>query len=42
MSANLTQPNDLPEGLESGTLPLPAIMGLNAAITVYKRSCEKW
>ena len=42
MSASLTQPNDLPESLESGTLPLPAIAGLNAAVTVYKRECEKW
>lgn len=31
------QPSELPEALESGTLPTPAIAGLNAA---FKYSCE--
>ena len=31
-SASTTQPTDTPEGLESGTLALPAIMGLSAGL----------
>ncbi len=33
MSQSVIQPSDLPEALESGTLPLPNILGLNAAIS---------
>lgn len=32
-SENVLQPSELPESLESGTLPTPAIAALNAAIT---------
>lgn len=37
-SANTTQPTDTPEGLESGTLALPAIMGLNAGLNYVKHN----
>lgn len=33
MSQSVVQPLELPEALESGTLPLPSILGLNAAIS---------
>lgn len=36
-SLSLTQPTDFPDGYESGTLPTPAIAGLNSAISW----CEK-
>ena len=41
MSQSVIQPIDLPESLESGTLPLPAIIGLNAALTYTKHNGEK-
>lgn len=37
MSQSPYQPTDLPEALEAGTLPLPNIVGLNAAISYTKR-----
>lgn len=36
-SHELRQPDDMPEGFESGTLPTPAIAGLCAAIGVCRR-----
>lgn len=41
MSQSLIQPEDLPEALESGTLPLPAILGLNAALCYTSREWQK-
>lgn len=35
------QPSELPEALESGTLPTPAIAGLNAALKYYAEFGEK-
>ncbi|MFR5062482.1 MAG: aminotransferase class V-fold PLP-dependent enzyme [Christensenellales bacterium] len=40
-SHELKQPEDLPEGLETGTLPTPAIAGLCAAIDWCKRESLK-
>ena len=40
MSQSHVQPTDLPEALESGTLPLPAIMGLYAALCYTERESE--
>ena len=37
MSQSHMQPIDLPEALESGTLPLPAILGLHGALSYTKR-----
>lgn len=37
MSQSHMQPTDLPEALESGTLPLPAILGLHAALCYTQR-----
>ncbi len=37
MSQNTVQPADLPEALESGTLPLPNIIGLFASLCYTKR-----
>ena len=37
-SANITQPTDTPEGLESGTLALPSIMGLSAGLNYVKHN----
>ncbi|MBQ2713733.1 MAG: aminotransferase class V-fold PLP-dependent enzyme [Clostridia bacterium] len=44
-SQNLTQPLDIPEGFESGTLPVPNILGLGAgvdfAIINQQKICQK-
>lgn len=40
-STQLTQPTDMPEGYEAGTLPLPAISGLCAAIGWSKENFAK-
>ncbi len=39
-SQSVLQPKDLPEALESGTLPLPNIVALNAAINYTKRNFD--
>ncbi len=39
-SSELNQPNDLPEGFEAGTLPLPAIAGLCAALAWHEKNKE--
>lgn len=41
MSKSLVQPADLPEAFESGTLPLPNILGLYAALCFTEREGEK-
>lgn len=41
MSNSTVQPTELPEALESGTLPLPNILGLNAAVHYTEREGEK-
>lgn len=40
LSSSLLQPNELPEALESGTLPLPNIIGLNCALNYTKRNFD--
>ncbi len=40
-SENVLQPSELPESLESGTLPTPAIAALNAAITHNEKNRAK-
>lgn len=39
-STSLLQPKNLPESLESGTLPLPAIAGLNASISYTQNNFD--
>ncbi len=39
-SHELSQPDDIPEGFEAGTLPLPAIAGLCAATFWYEKNAE--
>ena len=33
----LSQPTDIPEGLEAGTLPCPALLGMSAALDWYRQ-----
>lgn len=37
-SVSLNQPNDLPEGLESGTINVPGILGLDAAVKYVRHN----
>lgn len=41
LSHSLTQPNDIPEGFEAGTLPLPAIAGLCASTFWVEKNYEQ-
>ena len=40
-SISTLQPNDIPEGFESGTLPMPNIVGLDAGINFVRANFEK-
>jgi len=41
-STSLYQPTELPESLESGTLPTPAIAGLNAGLAYTKKHMKEY
>lgn len=40
-SFSINQPTDMPEGFESGTLPVPAIIGLGEGLKFVRRNFEK-